>query len=142
AEYGLAIVLVVLVEPTALPAAFGYIAACAYHHYDTVYRLRGAGTPPPRWLIIATGGHDARMLILTALAAFGAPVLGIGVALLAVYLAGLFVVESVVNTVGWVRDETPTREPAPAEFRAPDEKTVPAGARPEPAAEPEGGERA
>lgn len=39
--------------PGALPAAFGLVAAVAYHHYDTVYRIRG-GTGAPR------GGSSGR----------------------------------------------------------------------------------
>ncbi|ARX87822.1 transferase [Streptomyces alboflavus] len=40
-------------------AAFGLVAAVAYHHYDTVYRIRGVGAPP-RWLVRAIGGHEGR----------------------------------------------------------------------------------
>ncbi|WP_049573374.1 DUF5941 domain-containing protein, partial [Streptomyces sp. SBT349] len=53
----------------ALPAAFFLVAACAYHHYDTVYRLRGGAGAPPRRLVLATGGHEGRVLVVTAAAA-------------------------------------------------------------------------
>lgn len=55
--------------PGALPAAFGLVAAVAYHHYDTVYRIRGGTGAPPRGLVRATGGHEGRLLVVTALAA-------------------------------------------------------------------------
>ena len=46
----------------ALPAAFGLVAAVAYHHYDTVYRIRGGTGAPPHWLVRAIGGHEGRTL--------------------------------------------------------------------------------
>ncbi len=54
--------------PGALPAAFGLVAAVAYHHYDTVYRIRGGTGAPPRGLVRATGGHEGRLLVVTVLA--------------------------------------------------------------------------
>ncbi|WP_398955623.1 DUF5941 domain-containing protein [Streptomyces sp. GC420] len=53
----------------ALPAAFGLVAAVAYHHYDTVYRIRGGTGAPPRWLVRAIGGHEGRALVVTLAAA-------------------------------------------------------------------------
>ncbi|WP_189866329.1 DUF5941 domain-containing protein [Streptomyces poonensis] len=52
-----------------LPAAFGLVAAVAYHHYDTVYRIRGDAGAPPHWLVRAIGGHEGRTLLVTVLAA-------------------------------------------------------------------------
>ncbi|MGW0823446.1 DUF5941 domain-containing protein [Streptomyces sp. NPDC002845] len=52
----------------ALPAAFGLVAAVAYHHYDTVYRIRGNTGAPPPWLVRAIGGHEGRTLLVTVLA--------------------------------------------------------------------------
>ncbi len=43
----------------ALPAAFGLVAAVAYHHYDTVYRIRGGAGAPPAWLVRTIGGTRA-----------------------------------------------------------------------------------
>ncbi len=51
--------------PGALPAAFGLVAAVAYHHYDTVYRIRGGTGAPPHWLVRAIGGHEGRVLAVT-----------------------------------------------------------------------------
>jgi phosphatidylglycerophosphate synthase len=48
----------------ALPAAFGLVAAVAYHHYDTVYRMRGNTGAPPQWLVRAIGGHEGRVLLV------------------------------------------------------------------------------
>lgn len=56
-------------SPHALPAAFGLVAAVAYHHYDTVYRIRGGTGAPPAWLVRVTGGHEGRTLLVTVLAA-------------------------------------------------------------------------
>ncbi|MEU7109347.1 DUF5941 domain-containing protein [Streptomyces sp. NPDC046215] len=53
----------------ALPAAFGLVAAVAYHHYDTVYRIRGGTGAPPRRLVRAIGGHEGRVLAVTIAAA-------------------------------------------------------------------------
>ncbi|MET9960331.1 DUF5941 domain-containing protein [Streptomyces sp. NPDC006326] len=55
--------------PGALPAAFGLVAAVAYHHYDTVYRIRGGSGAPPRWLVWTIGGQDGRVLLTVVLAA-------------------------------------------------------------------------
>ncbi|MFF9350639.1 DUF5941 domain-containing protein [Streptomyces sp. NPDC014734] len=55
--------------PGALPAAFGLVSAVAYHHYDTVYRIRGGTGAPPRWLVRTIGGHEGRTLVVTVLAA-------------------------------------------------------------------------
>lgn len=91
--------------PGALPAAFGLVAAVAYHHYDTVYRIRGGTGAPPRWLVRATGGHEGRVLAVTVLAA-ALPPEGFTIALtaLAVVLALLVLVESIRF---WVSSQAP-----------------------------------
>ncbi|WP_438296421.1 DUF5941 domain-containing protein [Streptomyces sp. HUAS TT7] len=53
----------------ALPAALGLVSAVAYHHYDTVYRIKGGSGAPPRWLVRLIGGHEGRTLVVTVLAA-------------------------------------------------------------------------
>ncbi|GAA2284456.1 hypothetical protein GCM10010145_65160 [Streptomyces ruber] len=71
AEYGTILLLAARADVNgALPAAFGLVAAVAYHHYDTVYRIRGGSGAPPRWLVRAIGGHEGRTLVVTALAAW------------------------------------------------------------------------
>ncbi|MET9560302.1 MULTISPECIES: DUF5941 domain-containing protein [Streptomyces] len=70
AEYGTVLVLAAKANVNgALPAAFGLVAAVAYHHYDTVYRIRGNAGAPPHWLVRAIGGHEGRTLLVTVLAA-------------------------------------------------------------------------
>ncbi|MFG3497476.1 DUF5941 domain-containing protein [Streptomyces sp. NPDC047928] len=75
AEYLTILILAARSEaPGALPAAFGLVGAVAYHHYDTVYRIRGGTGAPPAWLVRTTGGHEGRTLVV----AFLAVVLGTG----------------------------------------------------------------
>ncbi|MGA6152674.1 DUF5941 domain-containing protein [Stenotrophomonas sp. NPDC087984] len=70
AEYGTILILAAYAEVNgALPAAFGLVAAVAYHHYDTVYRIRGGTGAPPRRLVRAIGGHEGRTVVVTAAAA-------------------------------------------------------------------------
>ncbi|GAU65641.1 hypothetical protein SSP35_02_00070 [Streptomyces sp. NBRC 110611] len=91
--------------PGALPAAFGLVAAVAYHHYDTVYRIRGGTGAPPRWLVRATGGAEGRILLVAVLAAALSPE-GFTIALtaLAVVLALLVLAESIRF---WVSSQAP-----------------------------------
>ncbi|MFE0738039.1 DUF5941 domain-containing protein [Streptomyces sp. NPDC058855] len=70
AEYTTVLVLAARSDvPHALPAAFGLVAAVAYHHYDTVYRIRGGTGAPPSWLVRVIGGHEGRTLLVAVLAA-------------------------------------------------------------------------
>ncbi|WP_413106061.1 DUF5941 domain-containing protein [Streptomyces sp. Inha503] len=70
AEYGTILILAACSEVNgALPAAFGLVAAVAYHHYDTVYRIRGGTGAPPHRLVRAIGGHEGRTVAVTAAAA-------------------------------------------------------------------------
>ncbi|MFF3592937.1 DUF5941 domain-containing protein [Streptomyces sp. NPDC002387] len=80
----------------ALPAAFGLVAAVAYHHYDTVYRIRGDAGAPPHWLVRAIGGHEGRTLLVTVLAAvLAADGFTLALTALAGYVALLVLVESI-----------------------------------------------
>lgn len=81
----------------ALPAAFGLVSAVAYHHYDTVYRIRGGTGAPPRWLVRSIGGHEGRTLAVAVLAAVLTGDQGFTLALtaLAVAVALVVVVESI-----------------------------------------------
>ncbi|MFC9291387.1 DUF5941 domain-containing protein, partial [Streptomyces sp. NPDC057052] len=70
AEYGTVLLLAAKADVNgALPAAFGLVAAVAYHHYDTVYRIRGNAGAPPAWLVRAVGGQEGRTLLVAVLAA-------------------------------------------------------------------------
>ncbi|WP_093838281.1 DUF5941 domain-containing protein [Streptomyces aidingensis] len=79
-----------------LPAGFGLVAACAYHHYDTVYRPRNDAAPPPARLGWASGGHEGRILVvvLAALCA-SATAFTVTLALLAGALAALWLTGSI-----------------------------------------------
>ncbi|MEU6278313.1 DUF5941 domain-containing protein [Streptomyces populi] len=80
----------------ALPAAFGLVAAVAYHHYDTVYRIRGNAGAPPHWLVRAIGGHEGRTLLVTVLAALlTAAQFKVALTVLAVAVALLVLIESI-----------------------------------------------
>ncbi|MEU5891464.1 DUF5941 domain-containing protein [Streptomyces sp. NPDC047461] len=80
----------------ALPAAFGLVAAVAYHHYDTVYRIRGNAGASPAWLVRAIGGHEGRTLLVTVLAAaLTASQFTVALTALAVAVALLVLVESI-----------------------------------------------
>ncbi|NHC15168.1 DUF5941 domain-containing protein [Motilibacter deserti] len=93
---------VAVVDPAAQPAAYALLAALAFHHYDTVYRLRHRRVAPPTWLRLAGGGWDVRLLLACLLVGVGG--LGMGAAVAAAVLGVLYVGES---TAGWLR---PNRE--------------------------------
>ncbi|MFE6359236.1 DUF5941 domain-containing protein [Streptomyces sp. NPDC057806] len=97
AEYGTVLILAARSEVNgALPAAFGLVAAVAYHHYDTVYRIRGNAGAPPAWLVRAVGGHDGRTLVVTVLAAvLTASQFPVALTALAVAVALVVLVESI-----------------------------------------------
>ncbi|MFC9842071.1 DUF5941 domain-containing protein [Streptomyces sp. NPDC060223] len=97
AEYGTVLVLAVKAEVNgALPAAFGLVAAVAYHHYDTVYRIRGNAGAPPHWLVRAIGGHEGRTLLVVVLAALlTAEQFKVALTALAAAVALLVLVESI-----------------------------------------------
>jgi phosphatidylglycerophosphate synthase len=80
----------------ALPAAFGLVAAVAYHHYDTVYRIRGNAGAPPAWLVSAVGGQEGRTLLVAVLAALlTASQFTVALTVLAVAVALLVLAESI-----------------------------------------------
>ncbi|MFJ5220069.1 DUF5941 domain-containing protein [Streptomyces sp. NPDC088354] len=116
-EYGTVLALAAVSDVNgALPAAFCLVAAVAYHHYDTVYRIRGGTGAPPRALVRATGGHEGRTLLVAAASAALAHSTGFTVALtvLAVVPALLVLTESIRF---WVSSGAPalhdeTGEPA------------------------------
>ncbi|MGW8886526.1 DUF5941 domain-containing protein [Streptomyces sp. NPDC055749] len=70
AEYCTVLVLAARSDvPHAVPAAFGLVSAVAYHHYDTVYRIRGGTGAPPQWLVRTIGGHEGRTVVVAVFAA-------------------------------------------------------------------------
>ncbi|NEA99420.1 DUF5941 domain-containing protein [Streptomyces sp. SID13726] len=97
AEYGTVLILAAKADVNgALPAAFGLVAAVAYHHYDTVYRIRGNAGAPPAWLVRAVGGQEGRTLLVTVLAAaLTAAQFTVTLTVLAVAVALVVLVESI-----------------------------------------------
>src|SRR5215813_3307228 len=51
--------------------AYVYLVVIAFHHTDTVARMRHLGRGPARWVYTAGLGYDGRMLVLAALALTG-----------------------------------------------------------------------
>jgi Family of unknown function (DUF5941) len=82
------------------PLVYAFLGVLAYHHYDTVYRTRQR-LWPARWVFVAGLGWEGRMLIAAAAALAGR--LPIVMAVLAIYFALLFGIESVYT---WVRTGT------------------------------------
>jgi hypothetical protein len=73
------------------PLIVAVLGAMAFHHYDTVYRVRQHVYPPP-WLASAGLGWDGRMLLVAVGGLLGlVPAVFV---LLAAYLWGLFAWES------------------------------------------------
>ncbi|MBP2706071.1 hypothetical protein JOL79_19880 [Microbispora sp. RL4-1S] len=87
------------------PLVLVLLGAMAFHHYDTVYRVRQHVYPPP-WLASAGLGWDGRMLVL----AFGGllGLMPVAFVLLAAYLWGLFCWESLTC---WLAAPRVTVEP-------------------------------
>ncbi|WP_307710566.1 DUF5941 domain-containing protein [Streptomyces sp. V1I6] len=105
AEYGTILLLAAHAEMNgALPAAFGLVAAVAYHHYDTVYRIRGGTGAPPHWLVRAIGGHEGRVLAVAVLAFLVPADITVALTVLAVAVAVLVLVESIRF---WVSSQAP-----------------------------------
>lgn len=86
-------------------SVYALIAAVAYHHYDTVYRNRQLGAPPPRGLRLLLGGFETRMMAVWLAAVFD--VAEVSVPLAAMYILALSVTES---ARAWVRAEAVSRE--------------------------------
>jgi hypothetical protein len=105
-EYGALLRIAVLTDHRALPACYALLGALAFHHYDSVYRLRHQKVPPPAWLGLASGGWDGRLLVLFVLAAAGA--LRPALIVIAVALGVLFAAESVVSWLRFARAEART----------------------------------
>ena len=100
---------------SALPAAFGLVAAVAYHHYDTVYRIRGGTGAPPRGLVHAIGGHEGRVLVVTAAAALAQGRVGTLEVVLAA-LAGVLALAVLVESVRfWTSPKAPAVHDDPGE---------------------------
>lgn len=104
-EYGSLILTAYLAHGHAIRACFALLAVLAFHHYDTVYRLRQQGAPPPAWVSIAGGGWDGRIIL--AFIALLVAATRVGMAVAAGLLAILFVGESVSSWIGAAREGQP-----------------------------------
>ena len=104
-EYAFLIWLTVLADRDALPLCFALLGALAFHHYDTVYRLRHQKVAPPAWLRAVGAGWEGRVLLAAALAVAG--LLGQGLLVAAVGLAVVYATESVLSWVRFARAERP-----------------------------------
>jgi len=100
--------LVVASDRHAEALCFALVAVLAYHHYDTVYRLRQQRLVPPRWLRYAGGGWELRLFAAYGLAAAGG--LGTGYVVAAAVLAVVYVVESAVSWVRFSRADRPRQD--------------------------------
>ncbi|MFV2120403.1 DUF5941 domain-containing protein, partial [Streptomyces sp. Act-28] len=109
AEYATVLVLAARADaPGALPAAFGLVAAVAYHHYDTVYRIRGGTGAPPVWLVRTLGGHEGRTLLTAVLAALLATGGGDGFTVALAVLAGAVALVGLAESIRfWVSSGAP-----------------------------------
>ncbi|MFF8597212.1 DUF5941 domain-containing protein [Streptomyces sp. NPDC015220] len=109
AEYGTVLILAAQAKVNgALPAAFGLVAAVAYHHYDTVYRIRGDAGAPPARLVRAIGGQEGRTLLAAVLAALLTAVqFKVALTVLAVVVAVLVLTESIRFWVAAHKDGAP-----------------------------------
>jgi hypothetical protein len=97
-EYGSLITLTVLTDRNALPLCIAFLGVLAFHHYDTVYRLRHQGRPPSPWVRAVGGGWDGRLLIASLLAL--TDTLRFGFVAASVGLALVYAAESAVS---WAR---------------------------------------
>jgi Family of unknown function (DUF5941) len=103
AEYGMVVAVAAASSGAhALTAAYALLAALSFHHYDLVYRMRYARLAPPRWLSVAGGGFEVRMLVIALVALGGGAALTAALAALAAVLASLFVAESVRAWWQWL----------------------------------------
>jgi hypothetical protein len=105
AEYGSLIALTRVSAPDRLPFCFAFLAVLAFHHYDSAYRVRHQGAPPPSWVRLAGFGWEGRTLAALALALAG--VLGPGLLVGAVALGLLYGVESAFAWIRFARAEGP-----------------------------------
>ena len=97
-EYGSLVWIGALGGENSRPAAFAFICALTFRHYDLVYRLRHQGVAPPRWIANLALGWDGRIVLGYILLVAGALPAGFFVA--AGLLATVFVAESIA---GWRR---------------------------------------
>jgi Family of unknown function (DUF5941) len=97
-EFSGLIALTATAEPDALPWCFALLAVLAFRLYDTAYRASAGRGAQPRWVALAGGGWELRLLAAGALA--GAGLLDPGLAIAAIALGALYVGEAAAS---WLR---------------------------------------
>jgi hypothetical protein len=111
-EYATVLCVVRVVAPGAMSAAFAFLFAVAYHHYDALYRV--VNSLPQAGALHAIGlGVEGRLLVVFVLAAAGEKPLSAGLTVLAAVLAILFVGVGTLGVLGSFRphgQESPSRE--------------------------------
>jgi hypothetical protein len=103
AEYAGLLWLGSLAGDSGVPAAFAFIAAFAFRHYDLVYRLRHRSATPPTWVNLLALGWDGRLLLGYVVLLAG--VLPAAFFILAAVLGAVFVVESAAGWTGSARGQ-------------------------------------
>jgi hypothetical protein len=106
-EYGCLIRLTSLADPDAMPWCYALLGVLAFHHYDTVYRLRHQRVAPPAGIRAIGLGWDGRLLVATAFAI--ADIMGPGLLVAAIVLAVIYVGESVTSWARFAKQERPAR---------------------------------
>jgi uncharacterized protein DUF5941/CDP-alcohol phosphatidyltransferase-like enzyme len=104
-EYGLLLWMAVLAHGPAVRSCFALLAVLAFHHYDSVYRLR-QGRPAPAWLNLAGAGWDGRLILAYVALVLAASTAGM--ALAAGLLTVLYMAES---ASGWLAEARSSQPP-------------------------------
>jgi|SRR5262245_29942176 len=95
--------------------AYGYLVVIAFHHTDSVARMRHLGRGPARWVYTAGLGYDGRMLVLAALAVTGTEAYRHGLPIVVALLAVVYLTECTICWIRIPRSEVPApRTPARA----------------------------
>lgn len=104
-EYGGLVALTAAVDRDALFLCFAFLGVLAFHHYDTVYRMRHQRVPPPAWVSAVGGGWEGRLLVAAVLALVGGLRFGLFAATVA--LALVYATESSTSWLRFGRTEGP-----------------------------------
>jgi hypothetical protein len=92
--------------------AYAYLVVIAFHHTDSVARMRYLGRGPARWVYTAGLGYDGRMLVLAALAVTGSEAYRRGLPIVAGLLAVVYLTECAICWIRIPRSQAqPTRTP-------------------------------
>ena len=98
--------------------AYVYLVVIAFHHTDTVARMRHLGRGPARWVYTAGLGYDGRMLVLAALALTGSEAYRRGLPIVVGLLAVVYITECAICWIRTLRSEPRPAPPPPRTRRA------------------------